>query len=406
MTNKAMWTMLGMTLALGGIHCAAPTANDNGNAADEGAAASATGATDGIELAVGQSAGMLVEHCWAQIERPIPADPVLKVGTQLTLKTGGAICPQGLNEKLAYRYYMEKVDKNGNILSPRVSPQGPTEWSLTKSAFSTTNLAPGRYRIYGFSLPRTMIAAWQANDLVARNTSRRTGNAYVDLVETSWSAGDFGECSASCGDGLLSRTVACKDTFGVTRADSFCTDTKPESMQSCNLVACFGVGSDAAQLGGFEDFGLVNTSTATSMMIQTNLGMMCPMPGMPLFMPMMPCPPTYTTISSYDASGYWQDPETVARLDVKVTFLTRPLVPGEYTATSATPGATEARVTVTRNMPGIGIVTWASSSASAKVKVVLGGDDKLHAQIDDAALGAGSSTMAVKADITIAAPPP
>lgn len=161
--------------AVGLTHCASTVAP---SAETETAPAPAVAIDEGIE-----PAALPTDRCVAEIERPFPADPTLELGTVITLKTGGAICPIGQNDKLAYRYYVEKVDRNGNIIAERKSPQGPTEWSLTKSTFDTSVLdGPGRYRIYGFSLPRTMVAAWQANDAAARARATRTGNAYVELV--------------------------------------------------------------------------------------------------------------------------------------------------------------------------------------------------------------------------------
>lgn len=235
MKQRVMGVVLAAaTVGLGAVNCAAPPMEEETDPVATPAAAG-DGTTDDVEPA----ALVPTDHCVAEIERPIPADLVLPIGTQITLKTGGAICPLNLSEPLAYRYYVEKVDSNGNIIATRVSPQGPTEWSFTRSSFDTSNLpGAGRYRIYGFSLPRTLIPAWQQNDSTVRATARRTGNAYTRFVTTSWQTGAFGSCSASCGAGTSSRSVDCKDSDGVTRPDSWCSGAKPSASQACTGSDC------------------------------------------------------------------------------------------------------------------------------------------------------------------------
>ncbi|MDB4946583.1 MAG: Thrombospondin, type 1 repeat protein [Labilithrix sp.] len=236
--TKTWTTLLAAAMTCGLVHCAAPA--DQGAAQGESESASASSPVDEAAIEnVASESQAISTHCWAQIERPIPGDLVLKLGQTITLKTGGAKCPVGVTEKVAYRYYVEKVDNNGKILAPRVSPQGPTEWSLTKSTFDTSLLpGPGRYRIYGFSIPVAFIPAWQANNVAARAMPVRTGNAYTTFVTTSWSAGTYSECSATCGGGTQTRAVACKDQGGVAREDSWCSGLKPEAIASCNEQPC------------------------------------------------------------------------------------------------------------------------------------------------------------------------
>ena len=49
-----------------------------------------------------------------------------------------------------------------------------------------------------------------------------------DWVPSSWSA-----CSNTCGSGVQNRTVVCRNTGGLTVADSFCSNAKPPLSQSC-----------------------------------------------------------------------------------------------------------------------------------------------------------------------------
>ncbi|EFN59440.1 hypothetical protein CHLNCDRAFT_33886 [Chlorella variabilis] len=54
----------------------------------------------------------------------------------------------------------------------------------------------------------------------------------------SWETLDWGNCTESCGDGTQKRVVQCTELSGKIVADAFCTDTKPASIQTCNLGAC------------------------------------------------------------------------------------------------------------------------------------------------------------------------
>jgi hypothetical protein len=181
------------------------------------ASASSPSATEAVAVANAEGIepsgiGRPADRCVAEIERPIPADPVLRLGTSIVLETGGAVCPPGVDEKLAYRYYVEKVDKNGNIIAPRKSPLGATEWSLTKVAFDTTVLdGPGRYRILWRLAPAHARRGVAGRRPGGKEGSTRTGNAYVELVTTSWGSAAALACSATCGGGTQIVPAACKD---------------------------------------------------------------------------------------------------------------------------------------------------------------------------------------------------
>lgn len=398
MGRKTLVSMFAALCAVSGLHCAAPAADAQQEAVASDLADKSTGAVSPSTLAPDS-------HCWAQIERPFPADPVLPLGTALTLRTGGPICQLGVNEKLAYRFYVEKVDKNGKIISPRVSPQGDTGWSFTKSAFDSSTLTAGRYRIYMFSLPRAMVPAWQANDPIARNTSKRSGNAYVDLVTTSWSLPEWGACSTQCGDGTQTRTVACVDQNNVTRPDSMCPEmTKPAAVQACNLGACpSGLTPSSIQFDGFEDFGLTPTSGPHNWTEMMLVPCLTPMPPFGMMMPGT-CP-TPMPRSNYIASGFWQDAETSARVEVAITFEVQPMAEGDYTPTNnATPMGATAYVNVLRTVDAV-TTSYTSTPTSATVKVRFGTDDKLHALVDDPALGSGNNARPIKADVIIDVPP-
>lgn len=76
-------------------------------------------------------------------------------------------------------------------------------------------------------------------------------------VPNQWVVGGFGSCSASCGGGTQSQTVVCQDGNGNVIGDSNCTDPKPATSQSCNTQACVtyswvggGFGQCSATCGG------------------------------------------------------------------------------------------------------------------------------------------------------------
>ena len=72
----------------------------------------------------------------------------------------------------------------------------------------------------------------------ALSRPRAAESLLLASVTYSWSAGAWGGCSVSCGSGLQIRTVQCLDNTSAVVADSFCTDPKPATVQSCNPGAC------------------------------------------------------------------------------------------------------------------------------------------------------------------------
>eukprot|EP00958_Prasinococcus_capsulatus_P010960 scaffold1075_cov197-Prasinococcus_capsulatus_cf.AAC.2 len=49
-----------------------------------------------------------------------------------------------------------------------------------------------------------------------------------------WDAGSWGNCSASCGGGVQTRSVTCKSSSGAVASVSNCSGSKPASTRSCN----------------------------------------------------------------------------------------------------------------------------------------------------------------------------
>jgi hypothetical protein len=55
-----------------------------------------------------------------------------------------------------------------------------------------------------------------------------------------WVVGTFSQCSASCNGGIQTRTTQCEDSThpGVAVNSNYCTLTQPATIQNCNVQAC------------------------------------------------------------------------------------------------------------------------------------------------------------------------
>lgn len=62
-----------------------------------------------------------------------------------------------------------------------------------------------------------------------------------DSTPASWSVGAWGSCNAPCDGGVKTRDVVCIDPSGITIPESYCSDTRPSSTESCNTHACQGM---------------------------------------------------------------------------------------------------------------------------------------------------------------------
>lgn len=72
------------------------------------------------------------------------------------------------------------------------------------------------------------------------------------VPDASWSVGSWGDCSAMCGGGYLTRDVHCEDTFDNVIPDRYCSGTKPSPTSLCNTDPC-PVGMPGLQLLLYED---------------------------------------------------------------------------------------------------------------------------------------------------------
>ena len=54
-----------------------------------------------------------------------------------------------------------------------------------------------------------------------------------------WKEGSWGTCSATCGGGTQTHTVACTRDDDIPVADSYCSDVpKPAISRACGTLAC------------------------------------------------------------------------------------------------------------------------------------------------------------------------
>nr|XP_045583588.1 protein madd-4-like isoform X3 [Procambarus clarkii] len=66
-------------------------------------------------------------------------------------------------------------------------------------------------------------------------------NCNDDACPTSWQTGDWGSCSVTCGSGYQLREVYCaepRNTSAVRVADHYCTPPRPRHRQPCNTYDC------------------------------------------------------------------------------------------------------------------------------------------------------------------------
>lgn len=106
-----------------------------------------------------------------------------------------------------------------------------------------------------------------------KNVYDKISGVWHPIWTYSWEVGAFGACSTSCGGGTQTRTVTCKRSDGLTKADNFCWDvgTKPATSQVCNTQSCVVIsGSGVDSSCGFDCGTTVMTGATTINIDYTN----------------------------------------------------------------------------------------------------------------------------------------
>lgn len=111
----------------------------------------------------------------------------------------------------------------------------------------------------------------------SKPATTQTCNAQTCLTY-NWTQTGFGSCSATCGGGTQTQTVACKDNFGNQVADSLCAGAKPPVAQACNQQACVtyhwqqgGWGICSATCGGGVQYQAVTCVNSLGQTVDNSL---------------------------------------------------------------------------------------------------------------------------------------
>lgn len=182
-------------------------------------------------------------HCYGKMLKPTPLELEQPLGQPMTLRVNRA-CDLGaplVARKL--RIYIKGATGPQRLLVDWTDWAGGTyrfesAWTAGR-LLDGTDLAPGRYQIFSYAINASDYEAWLANDLTARASSRRSDNTYVELrAAGTWSSSVWGACSASCDGGTQTRANQCDDPGGSAYDSRMCLEAAPASTQACNTAAC------------------------------------------------------------------------------------------------------------------------------------------------------------------------
>ena len=80
--------------------------------------------------------------------------------------------------------------------------------------------------------------------IYCRFASEDIGTCFDEDIFYRWETGEWSSCSATCGVGLMTRTVACThrpsrdSNHTAALRDEDCQNPKPSPMQACNRFDC------------------------------------------------------------------------------------------------------------------------------------------------------------------------
>ncbi len=112
-------------------------------------------------------------------------------------------------------------------------------WSVGPWSACSTTCGPGiqtrtvQCTIAGTILPDSQCATAGAKPATTQSCNSGPCDSFV------WTTGAWGSCSAPCGGGTRTRTVACISVItGAVVSDALCTGTRPQSSEACNTQPC------------------------------------------------------------------------------------------------------------------------------------------------------------------------
>lgn len=202
-----------------------------------------TGGEDGEqEVEVVQSAVAFAPSCYGEMTRTSPSEYLQPIGRALTVRLNRVCEPGATPVARKLRIYIEGATGGKHLLMDWTDwARGSTTFKVPWSAASLLAggaLAPGRYRIFAYTLNADLYDAWLAEDPFARGMSKRSGNTWLELAHPGTWNDTVGACSATCGGGTQTRSSTCQDGNGNALSPYMCLTAQPAASQACNEQPC------------------------------------------------------------------------------------------------------------------------------------------------------------------------
>lgn len=234
------------------------------------------------------SAFTLAARCYGKMLKPTPlsGDDTQAIGLPMTLRANRR-CVLGaplVDRKI--RWVIRRYELNGTVGQQELLVDW-TDWPASQFRVEVpwtagrlaggSDLVPGRYQIYAYTINTSLYSDWLANDPYARAMSTRSDNTYLTIRDPgTWQSGAWGACSASCGGGTQTRTNTCVDGSSNPIDSRFCLTAAPSTSQTCNSQACSGgcygfCGSENSMEGCYCDGACVHMNDCCS-----NYAQACP----------------------------------------------------------------------------------------------------------------------------------